>query len=214
MTAALQLRSLSTVGSPPVRALHSLTLNVYAGETLGLLGPAGSGKSTLLRLMAGEIRPHAGQVVTAGPPPLLLDEPPSYADSPEGRRLRERIDQWTREAGRAVVLATPHAAVAHALCDRVALLSEGRLLAERPAADLAPLLAEERYRIRVRGRLDQHLSRWFDGFKLEQGATDTALTGLVPDQSALRAVLTRAFDLGLTLLEVTRLEPDLAPLCP
>jgi ABC-type multidrug transport system ATPase subunit len=213
MTPALQLWSLSMAGRPPVRPLHSLTLNVYAGETLGLLGPAGAGKSTLLRLMAGEIRPDVGQVAAGGPPPVLLDEPLTDADSPDGRRLRERVRRWTRDEGRAVVLATPHAAVAHALCDRVALLSEGCLLAERPAADLAPLLAEERYRIRVRGRLDQHLSRWFDGFQLEQYAAHTALTGAVPDQSALRALLTRAFDLGLTVLEVTRLEPDLAPLC-
>ncbi|MDF2627218.1 MAG: transporter ATP-binding protein [Symbiobacteriaceae bacterium] len=212
MTAALQLRSLSMTGSPPVRALHGLTLNVFAGEALGLLGPAGAGKSTLLRLMAGAIQPDAGQVVTAGLPPVLLDEPLSDADSPDGRRLREQVARWTRDERRAVVLATPHAAVAHALCDRVAILSEGHLLAERPAADLAPLLVEERYRIRVRGRLEQHLSRWFDGFQLEQSATDTALTGLVPDQAALRAMLTRAFDLGLTVLDVTRLEPDLTPL--
>lgn len=214
MTPALQLWSLSIAGRPPIRPLHSLTLNVYAGETLGLLGPAGAGKSTLLRLMAGEIRPDVGQVAVASHPPVLLDEPLTDAASPEGRRLRNQIHRWTREEGRAVVLATPHAAVAHALCDRVALLSAGCLLAERPAADLAPLLAEERYRIRVRGRLDPHLSRWFDGFQIDPGATDTALTGLVPDQSALRAVLTRAFDLGLTLLDVTRLEPDLEPLCP
>ncbi len=194
-----------------MRPLHGLTLNVYAGETLGLLGPAGSGKSTLLRLMAGTLHPDAGQVVAVGSPPILLDDPVDDAASPDGRRVLADIRRWTREEGRAVVLTTPHAAVAHALCDRVGLLSEGHLLAERPATDLAPLLAEERYRIRVRGHLDPRLSRWFDGFQLQQGATETSLTGPA-DQSALRAVLTRVFDLGLTLLDVTRVEPDLAPL--
>ncbi|MBF0301851.1 MAG: ABC-F family ATP-binding cassette domain-containing protein [Desulfamplus sp.] len=39
---------------------EDLTINVKAGERLGLIGGNGSGKSTLLRLMAGEATPDAG----------------------------------------------------------------------------------------------------------------------------------------------------------
>ncbi len=48
--------------------LQGVDLDVKAGRMLGLVGPNGSGKSTLLRLMAGILRPEAGQVRVAGRP--------------------------------------------------------------------------------------------------------------------------------------------------
>lgn len=48
-----------------------LTLDRVAlrpGEVLGILGPNGAGKSTLLRVLAGELRPDAGQVFCDGRP--------------------------------------------------------------------------------------------------------------------------------------------------
>ncbi|HEY4457440.1 MAG TPA: ATP-binding cassette domain-containing protein, partial [Pseudonocardiaceae bacterium] len=40
-------------GSPPVRAVDGLDLDVADGEFLVLVGPSGSGKSTALRMLAG-----------------------------------------------------------------------------------------------------------------------------------------------------------------
>src|ERR1043165_5489323 len=40
-------------GSPPVRAVDQLDLDVADGEFLVLVGPSGSGKSTALRMLAG-----------------------------------------------------------------------------------------------------------------------------------------------------------------
>jgi ABC-2 type transport system ATP-binding protein len=42
--------------------LSGLDLQVEPGEVLGVLGPNGGGKSTLLTLLAGLVRPTAGQV--------------------------------------------------------------------------------------------------------------------------------------------------------
>lgn len=49
-----------------VTALREVTLDVRAGETVGLVGPSGAGKSTLLGLCTGAVRPSAGEVVVLG----------------------------------------------------------------------------------------------------------------------------------------------------
>jgi NitT/TauT family transport system ATP-binding protein len=47
-------------------ALEDLTLEVHAGEVLGVVGPSGCGKSTLLELVCGLQEPTAGSVTLDG----------------------------------------------------------------------------------------------------------------------------------------------------
>jgi iron(III) transport system ATP-binding protein len=65
MTFALSIRGLRHAYGA-VEILHSLDVDLPAGNTLAVLGPSGCGKSTLLRLIAGFERPAAGQVDIAG----------------------------------------------------------------------------------------------------------------------------------------------------
>jgi putative ABC transport system ATP-binding protein len=50
----------------PVHVLKSVSLNVAAGEAIGVVGPSGSGKTTLLMVLAGLERPDSGAVVIDG----------------------------------------------------------------------------------------------------------------------------------------------------
>lgn len=44
-------------------ALNGISLDLYPGETLGILGRNGEGKSTLMRVLAGIIKPTSGEIL-------------------------------------------------------------------------------------------------------------------------------------------------------
>ncbi|MCS7011264.1 MAG: ABC transporter ATP-binding protein [Anaerolineales bacterium] len=54
-----------------LEALGSADFVIYPQEFVCLLGPSGSGKSTLLRVLAGLLRPTAGEFVFAGGQPKI-----------------------------------------------------------------------------------------------------------------------------------------------
>jgi ABC-type sugar transport system ATPase subunit len=51
---------------PGVRALVDVSFDIAAGSVHGLVGENGAGKSTLIKLIAGALRPSAGQIEVAG----------------------------------------------------------------------------------------------------------------------------------------------------
>lgn len=56
-----------------VVALHDVSVEVRAGERVGLIGRNGSGKSTLLKLIAGVLQPTLGSVQVAGNVQSMLE---------------------------------------------------------------------------------------------------------------------------------------------
>jgi ABC-2 type transport system ATP-binding protein len=69
----IQTRNLTKIyrdfwGRKKVRALNSLSFEVYQGEVFGLLGPNGSGKTTTLKLLLGLLFPTEGDVSILGRP--------------------------------------------------------------------------------------------------------------------------------------------------
>lgn len=49
-----------------IRALHEVSIEVEAGERVGLIGPNGAGKTTLFNCLLGLLRPDAGTIRFAG----------------------------------------------------------------------------------------------------------------------------------------------------
>jgi len=68
------------------------------------------------------------------------------------------------------------------------------------------------FRIRVQSELDPGWSDWLDGMRITadacEGRAVTVLEGVVPDQAALRGILSRLWDLNLAVLSVERLTGD------
>jgi hypothetical protein len=70
------------------------------------------------------------------------------------------------------------------------------------------------YEIKVPGRLDDSWSDWVEGMTITverggDGPTITTLTGVVADQAALQGLLSRLYSLGLPLISVKCIGPDL-----
>lgn len=57
-----QVTKIYHMGEVDVQALHAVSLDLYTGEFLVLLGPSGSGKSTLLNILGGLDVPSSGRV--------------------------------------------------------------------------------------------------------------------------------------------------------
>lgn len=65
-------RSAGVPGGRYFEPLKDISLEVYAGETLGILGVNGAGKSTLLKVMSGALKPDSGRVENHGASVSLL----------------------------------------------------------------------------------------------------------------------------------------------
>ena len=66
-TALLSIRELQfSYPNTDEDAVHSISCDVPRGEVLAIMGANGSGKTTLIHLIAGLLRPAAGEVVIAG----------------------------------------------------------------------------------------------------------------------------------------------------
>jgi ABC-2 type transport system ATP-binding protein len=66
-----------------VRALDSVSVDVEAGEIVGVTGPRGAGKSTLMLCAAGLVRPDGGAITWFGSPLQPPALPPGIAHVPQ-----------------------------------------------------------------------------------------------------------------------------------
>jgi sodium transport system ATP-binding protein len=81
-----------------------------------------------------------GMALIHNPPNVILDEPTQGLDVVSTRTVRELIRRF-KDEGRCVVMSTHHMDEVERLCDRVAIIHRGTVLAEGSPAELV-----EKYR--------------------------------------------------------------------
>ena len=90
----LQMKSVDA-GYGSFQALFGVSLEVEAGEAVGVIGPNGAGKTTLMRVISGLIRRRAGSISMQGTDVLKTPEHRivslGIAHVPENRRLFPRL---------------------------------------------------------------------------------------------------------------------------
>ena len=76
-----------------IEALQGISLEIYSGEIVGLVGSNGAGKTTLLRLMAGVYKPTTGSVnLSNGQPVTSMRQ--ELGVVPESTGLYSRLTAW------------------------------------------------------------------------------------------------------------------------
>ncbi|NOK60452.1 MAG: sodium transport system ATP-binding protein [Chloroflexi bacterium AL-W] len=145
----------------------------------------------------------------ADPPIVLLDEPTLGLDVQASRTVKWWVNRLAREQGKTVVLTTHQLDMAEELCDRIAIMRQGKLIADQPVSELLDIFQQEFYQIRMRGHLNGHRPPWLNGMQVLEANGETVLSGALQGQEALYDVIGHVRGLGLPLVSVVRTEPDL-----
>jgi len=141
------------------------------------------------------------------PPVVLLDEPTLGLDVEAARTVRDWIVHLARDEGKTIVLTTHQLDVAQQLSDRVAVIKQGRIIADLPTGELLSRYAEDRVQVRVAASLD--------GLALPGGATaaadgeTTLITLPTTHAGALYALVRKLEAAAVPLLSVTQAQPGL-----
>ena len=111
----------------------------YLLELVGLTGRENERVEGFSRGMRQRL--HIARGLLHDPPVVFLDEPTIGVDPVGARELRATIASLT-QAGKTVLLTTHYMFEADSLCDRIAVISSGRIIAEGTPRDLKSAIAE------------------------------------------------------------------------
>jgi ABC-2 type transport system ATP-binding protein len=143
------------------------------------------------------------------PPIVLLDEPTIGLDVEAARTVRQWVVRLAREERKTVVLTTHQLAMAEQLCDRVAVIREGRIIADLPTRELLERYVENRYQVQVASESSRVTSLLPTGAWLEQADGHLTIQLSSADQQPLHEFLDVLHQRNVSLVSVTRVQPSL-----
>ena len=143
------------------------------------------------------------------PPVILLDEPTLGLDVEAARTVKDWVVHLARDEGKAVVLTTHQLEVAQQLSGRIAVIRDGRIIADLPKGELLARYAEDRFEVRVAGLLNGFVGLLPAGARAEADSESTAVTLRDASTSALYGFLDDLRAKDVPLLSVSQAQPGL-----
>ena len=146
------------------------------------------------------------------PPILVLDEPTAGVDVDLRRQLWELVSELNRE-GVTVVLTTHYLEEAEQLCDRIAIIDHGKLIANKPTRELVGMAREKVVEVTV--DRDPSVAEAEGAFKrdfiLRHEVMDANRIALTYNRDIVSAgqMLNHLQQVGFTVEDVTTREADL-----
>jgi ABC-2 type transport system ATP-binding protein len=185
-------------------------------ELLSLVGMADRAKTKVYHLSSGmRQKMNIVRGFLTEPEILFLDEPTLGLDVQTARTIRDFIRQWLWDhPNRTILLTTHYMHEAEELCDRVAIIDHGKILACAPPAELKKSLKQEAvFRLYLAGLSDgKILVEGTPGIRaLAQRVEDgrLALDLILAEEEALVRVLSKLQAAGGKLVELRKEEPTL-----
>ena len=185
-------------------------------ELLSLVGMADRAKTKVYHLSSGmRQKMNIVRGFLTEPEILFLDEPTLGLDVQTARTIRDFIRQWLWDhPNRTILLTTHYMHEAEELCDRVAIIDRGKILACAPPAELKKSLKQEAvFRLYLAGLSDgKNLVEGMPGIRaLAQRVEDgrLALDLILAEEEALVRVLSKLQAAGGKLVELRKEEPTL-----
>ena len=142
---------------------------------------------------------------------VLLDEPTIGLDVEAARTVRQWVVHLARDEGKTIVLTTHQLAMAEELCDRVAVVRQGRIVTDLPTRELLDRFVEDRFQVEVGGthaRLPSALALLADA-AVEPADGRTIITLPTADQEALHQLLATLHAATVPVVGVSRVRPSL-----
>jgi ABC-2 type transport system ATP-binding protein len=127
-------------------------------EVLDLAGLRECESVFVRRLSGGQARRLDFALALVGDPELVFLDEPTTGFDPAARRAAWETVRALADLGKTVLLTTHYLDEAQALCDRVAIIKDGRILAVGAPAELG-VGASSRYRVRWRGEDGELVAR-------------------------------------------------------
>jgi len=184
-------------------------------EVLALIGLADRGKDHTSTFSGGmKRRLNFGCGIVHNPKVLLLDEPTAGVDPQSRVRLLELVREQAR-AGTTVIYTTHYMEEAQDLCDRIAIVDRGRLLAMGTLDELRRMVGEKDL-VRLAGRFDSSAAtralEAVDDVQVLSAAADALTIATAGASRKLPAIFAALASAGSDIQETTLSVPSLESL--
>jgi ABC-2 type transport system ATP-binding protein len=173
-------------------------------EVIGMVGLEEKRRARVGKLSGGQRQRLAlACALVSDPEVLFLDEPTTGLD-PQARLKVWEIVETFRARGGTTLLTTHYMEEAARLCDRVAIMDRGTILAlDRPAALVAALAAEQIVEFQIRGDLDASALARLPGISGVSGGDGTFRLSVQRIGEAMPALLVELERRRVTLESLT-----------